>query len=341
MSCKDNHIYWLFGPFFSSSTFHIALWFYHHLSVVMTRNSISRLPGFKLWLHHNHLVSEDSMLTPQASHLQRQQHLHGVWGFCELTVCQVFRTVPEGGCFTPSVPRAAQPDSHDRSTNLHMWELQNIPNLVTQLKDMSPPMSMALLATCSFLKSHLLSWSGVTCTMDSENIMPTLLSQSYKQCARRWETQAKPVWHKDSDIKETSSTHWWSARKKVLLTRFQWKPQWCWTTKVELSGRRHKDGCTTLLLTLTSPGYLPPAFVFDAPPLQRSFRRTLLEYLAFNSHERGQKHPAYRSSALRGPLCKVNDLPPTQSFRWGTLIFTRGSQAANLFMLKVYRFTFK
>jgi len=48
------------------------------------------------------------------------------------------------------------------------------------------------LATCSFLKSHyLLTWSGVRCTVNSENIIPTLLNKSYKQRARRWETPPK------------------------------------------------------------------------------------------------------------------------------------------------------
>lgn len=48
------------------------------------------------------------------------------------------------------------------------------------------------LATCSFLKSHyVLTSSGVRCTVNSENIIPTLLSESYKQHVRRWETPRK------------------------------------------------------------------------------------------------------------------------------------------------------
>ena len=54
-----NHL--LFNFFFFS--FHIAIWFYYPLFIgVKSRNSESRLPGFKFWLHHTHLVSEDTLL---------------------------------------------------------------------------------------------------------------------------------------------------------------------------------------------------------------------------------------------------------------------------------------
>ena len=44
-------------------SFHIAVWFYYPLFIrVKSRNSESRLPGFKFWLHHTHLVSEDTLL---------------------------------------------------------------------------------------------------------------------------------------------------------------------------------------------------------------------------------------------------------------------------------------
>lgn len=54
-------------------------------------------------------------------------------------------------------------------------------------------------------------------------------------------------------------------------------------------------------------------FYFGAPPLQCRFKRNLLECLAFNTHERGQKPPACLS-ALRAPLRRVDDLSPNQGF---------------------------
>lgn len=65
MSYQDTHVYWLFDHLFFNFFFGfpIALWFYYSIFIgVKSRNSESRLPGFKFWLHHTHLVSEDTLL---------------------------------------------------------------------------------------------------------------------------------------------------------------------------------------------------------------------------------------------------------------------------------------
>lgn len=101
------------------------------------------------------------------------------------------------------------------------------------------------------------------------NIIPTILSKSYKQCKRWWETPAKTGWHKVSVIKQASDTYWWLPKKEMLLTicseNFDGvEPQ------DRPSERRYKNGCTTLLLTFTSPGYPNSLyFYFDTPPLQQ------------------------------------------------------------------------
>lgn len=155
-------------------------------------------------------MSQDTLLNLPKPLIYKDSSTHHsqAWGCCELTCVKCSEQCPRGDASPPSVPGAAQTNSHDTSTNPNTRELQNISTSVTQIKDKCP-MSMALLATCSFLKPHhLLSWSGVIWTMDSENIMPTLLSQSHKECAR-WGTPAKPEWHEDSAIEEASDAYWW------------------------------------------------------------------------------------------------------------------------------------
>lgn len=77
-------------------------------------------------------------------------------------------------------------------------------------------------------------------------------------------------------------------------------------------------------------------FYFDAPPLQRSFKRILLECLAFNTHESGQKPPSLPLHSQSSPM--QSGWPFSQSrFRFSQ----EASQVANLFILKAHRFTIK
>lgn len=169
----------------------------------LVADSASGLPGFKFWLHHTHLVSEDTLLDlpiPVSSSLKSQEHPpHGVVEGCRACVHKVLITVPGGwgglDALPPGVPQLLSQIPMTDLPNLRR-ELQNIWPAVTQLKGMGPPAvngTSESLATCSFLKSHdlhyLFTWSGVRRTVDSENI-PSLLSKSRKQCVRRWETPA-------------------------------------------------------------------------------------------------------------------------------------------------------
>lgn len=173
MSYKDINVYWLFEAFIFNFlfSFHITLWFYHHPSMgISSRDPASRLSGFKFWLHHTHLVSENTLLDlpipVSSSKKSQEQPPHGVVEGCWACVCKVLRTVPGAGVvvvggFTLRCPTAAQPDSHDRSTKPQMWDLQNISTTVTQLKGMGPSAvndTNESLATCSFLKSHYLHY---------------------------------------------------------------------------------------------------------------------------------------------------------------------------------------
>lgn len=91
MSCKDGHIHWPFGPFIFSPPFTLPSG-----SITTT----SRLPGFKLWLHHIPLVSQDTLLNLPRPLIYKDPPLTGMrvlW----VNVCKVLRTVPKGGCFTP------------------------------------------------------------------------------------------------------------------------------------------------------------------------------------------------------------------------------------------------
>lgn len=69
-------------------------------------------------------------------------------------------------------------------------------------------------------------------------------------------------------------------------------------------------------------------FYLDTYSLQQSFRRILLQCLAFNTHESAET--PWFALALGAPLCRMNDLLPTRGFRQAP----RLSQAANLLRLK-------
>lgn len=83
MSCKDNHVYWLFRSFFFFN-FHIAIWAYHHLCLVINRRDCA-----STWVHTTQWVSEDTAWPPrpQVPHLERPSstYLTGLGGFYELT----------------------------------------------------------------------------------------------------------------------------------------------------------------------------------------------------------------------------------------------------------------
>lgn len=79
---------------------------------------------------------------------------------------------------------------------------QNLSTLVTLIKVFLRCRSSCVngtsefLAMCSFLKLHyLVSLSGVTYTVDSENIISTLLGKSYKYCEKVRKTPVKAMWH--------------------------------------------------------------------------------------------------------------------------------------------------
>lgn len=104
MSYKDINVYWLFEAFIFNFlfSFHITLWFYHHPSMgISSRDPASRLSGFKFWLHHTHLVSENTLLDlpipVSSSKKSQEQPPHGVVEGCWACVCKVLRTVPGGG----------------------------------------------------------------------------------------------------------------------------------------------------------------------------------------------------------------------------------------------------
>lgn len=192
-------------------------------------------------------------------------------------------------------------------------ELQHISTSATQMKDGCPV--NVLLATCSFLKPHhLRSWSGVIRTMDSES-MPPLLTQGHKECARCG-TPAKPVWHEDSAIKEASDAYWWLRNC-------------CWHAFSEnLNGTEPqvrlpegaRDRCITLLLTLTSPGYLASVFVLWCT----SFAAVLGESTLSDQHPTLRKRaesPGLPLSSQSSPM--QSEWPFTHS-RFQIFIFTGG-----------------
>lgn len=214
VSCKDNHIYWLFGPFNFFSPFTLPLdsitTFLWELIKTLSPSclGLTLAPSHSPSVH-GHLLDLPWPLTYKETEAPvSRRAVRVLW----IRMCKVLQTAPP-------VP-GAQPDSHDRSAKPWMWELQSITILVTKLTDTCPPMSVALLATCSFLKSHcLLSWSGVLCNMGLRKNYAYITSKPCKQHARRWETPAKPVQHKDSDIEEASDTCW-LLPKKMLRTCF-------------------------------------------------------------------------------------------------------------------------
>lgn len=137
--------------------------------VINSRDSASRLPGFKFWLHHTQLVSEDTAWPPQvsgSSSITTEQHLpHGVVRVLWVNTRSMLRTVPGRSDAIPSaLPAAAQPHSHNGPTNPQTWELQNISILVTQLNGMGPPESMARLNHWQ----HVLFWSHINYSLGQE-----------------------------------------------------------------------------------------------------------------------------------------------------------------------------
>lgn len=191
------------------------------------------------------------------------------------------------------------------------------------------------LATCSFLKSHYLpTWSGVRCTVDSENIIPTLLNKSYKQGARRWETPTKLC-------TTFPTSHWHLIHIGDCLRRKCCWPELVKTSMVLTHKLDYQERGTRMDAQPCSWPFPHQAtwllyFYFDAPPLQRRFKRILLECLAFNTHERGQKPPGLPLRSRSSPT--QSGWPFAQSrFRFSQ----EASQVANLFILNAHRFTIK
>lgn len=159
MSCKDNHVYWLFRSliFFN---FHIAVWAYHHLCMVINRRDCA-----STWVHTHPVSIWGHCLTARASgssSRKTQQHLsHRAGRLLWVNTGKALKTVPGRLYASPS---AAQPDSHDRSTSPQRRGLQHLSTLVTQLNGMGPPRSRTHLNRWQCV----LFWSHIIYSLDKE-----------------------------------------------------------------------------------------------------------------------------------------------------------------------------
>lgn len=227
----------------------------------------------------------------------------------------MLRVVPGRlAALSTTVLTAAQLDSVTDLPNIRCEV--NTSSLLSQLQGMCPPVSSGTfesLATC-FLKSHhLLTWSGVIYTIDSET-----LSLQY------WASHTNNVKDGGKHQQKQGGIKFLSLNRHLIHTGDCLRRRCCWPSVVKtlmVLNRKtdHQKGGTrmdaqpcswplphqaTRILCISTLIHL----------LCSSFKRYSLSVLAFNTHEQKQKYSGLPLSSWRS-LCRVDDPLPNQGFR--------------------------